>query len=118
MVGIEKRLLRNTVVERVNPPDSLDEYFSAVESFSQSLSRATSLSYTAGMADFDSVNTFAKKESYDTGKEVGTGSGVVVVESNESNSNLEQARKAIVEANESLKKALTFITSIGDDEIM
>jgi hypothetical protein len=55
LVGIEKRLLRNTVVERVNPPDSLDEYFSAVESFSQALSRATSLSYMAGMADFDSV---------------------------------------------------------------
>ena len=44
LVGIEKRLLR-----------TLDEYFSAVESFSQALSRATSLSYMAGMADFDSV---------------------------------------------------------------
>ncbi len=65
-------------MSRVNPSDSLDEYFSAVESFSQTLSRATLLSYTAAMADFDSVNNFAKEESYDTGKEVGTGSGMVV----------------------------------------
>jgi hypothetical protein len=100
LVGIEKRLLRNTVVERVDP-NALDEYFAAVESFSQSLSRATSLSYTAGMADFDSVNNFAKDD--DVG---GGGNGGEYAD----NSNLEQARKAIVEANDSLKKALSLIS--------
>ena len=61
----------------------------AVESFSQALSRATSLSYTAGVSDFDSVNNFAKD---DTNLKDG--------------SNLEQARKAIEEANEALKRAV------------
>lgn len=105
LVGIEKRLLRNTVVDRVD--DSLDEYFSAVESFSQSLSRATSLSYTAGMADFDSVNNFAKDESDIGGGRSGSGE-----------SNLEQARRAIVDANDSLKKALSLISVVVDDEII
>ena len=104
-MGIEKRLLRNTVVDRVE--DSLDEYFSAVESFSQSLSRATSLSYTAGMADFDSVNNFAKDESDIGGGRSGSGE-----------SNLEQARRAIVDANDSLKKALSLISVVVDDEII
>jgi len=91
LVGAEKRLLRKNVVEEVEP-DSLDEYFSAVELFSQSISRATSLSYTAGTADFDSMNNFAK------GEENGDGSD-----------NLEQAREAIQEANISLKKAVSFL---------
>ena len=104
LVGIEKQLLRNTVVERVDP-NALDEYFAAVESFSQSLSRATSLSYTAGMADFDSVNNFAKEEKNDD-----VGGGGSGREDDVDNSNLEQARKAIVEANDSLKQALSFIS--------
>lgn len=90
LVGAEKRLLRKALVGRIDP-DSLDEYFSAVESFSQSISRANSLSYTAGTADFDSMNNFAKGEQ----KEDGT--------------NLEEARQAIEEANVSLKRAVALL---------
>ncbi|KAL3806427.1 hypothetical protein ACHAXA_009625 [Cyclostephanos tholiformis] len=91
LVGAEKRLLRKTVVERVDP-ESLDEYFSAVEIFSQSLSRATTLSYTAGTADFDSMNNFAKGD-----------------ENISNGSNLEQARQAIEEATFALKKAVALL---------
>ena len=93
LVGIEKRLLKKSIVERVDS-DNLDEYFAAAESFSQALSRATSLSYTAGVSDFDSVNNFAKDDSRNLG---------------EDGSNLEQARKAIEEANLVLTKALSLL---------
>ena len=89
LVGADKRLLRKNVMERVDP-ESLDDYFAAVESFSQAISKATSLSYTAGTADFDSVNNFAK------GEEKLSGDG----------SHLTQARTAIEEANAALKNAL------------
>lgn len=114
LVGSEKRLLKKNVVDKIDP-DSLDDYFSgkilsfsapvlgpcshavvnfallpAVESFSQALSRATSLSYTAVVSDFDSVNNFAKDDSTNLND----------------GSNLEQARRAIEEANLSLKRAV------------
>lgn len=63
-----------------------------MEAFSQALSRATSLAYTAGTADFDSMNNFEK------GKEDGAGS------------NLDQAREAIAEANAALKQAVALIS--------
>ena len=63
--------------------------FSEMEAFSTSMSKAASLSYTAGIADFDSVNNFSKEDF--TKKE---------------DSNLEQARRAIVEAKTSLDKML------------
>lgn len=63
--------------------------FSEMEAFSTSMSKAASLSYTAGIADFDSVNNFSKENF--TKKE---------------DSNLEQARRAIVEAKTSLDKML------------
>lgn len=97
LVGIEKRLLKKSVVDKVDP-DNLDEYFAAAESFSQALSRASSLSYTAGVSDFDSVNNFAKDDSRNLG---------------EDGSNLEQARKAIDEANVVLTKAISLL--IADD---
>ena len=81
LVNLEKRLLKKNVVEQVDP-DRLDDYFAAVENFSQEMAKANSLSYTAGMADFDSVNNFAKGEA----------------NIEESNSNLDQARVAILEA--------------------
>ncbi len=65
---------------------------SAVEIFSQSLSRATTLSYTAGTADFDSMNNFAKGD-----------------ENISNGSNLEQARQAIEEATFALKKAVALL---------
>lgn len=57
-----------------------------VENFSQAISRASSLSYTAGMADFDSVNNFEKGKERETGDDT----------------NLEQARRAIGEAKSSI----------------
>lgn len=88
LLGAEKRLLRSNVVDRVDP-DSLDDYFSAVELFTQSISRATSLTYMA-RRDFDSMNNFIEGEEADGG-------------------NLEAARKAIDDANVSLKKAVSLM---------
>lgn len=93
LVNLEKRLLKRSLVEQVDP-DNLDDYFSAVETFSQEMAKANSLSYTAGTADFDSVNNFAKGEA----------------SVNEGDSNLEQARRAIEEANKALKIASSLIT--------
>jgi len=81
MVGIEKRLLKRNLVNEVDP-DNLDKYFEYSEQFSQLLSKASSLSYMAGVADFDSVNTFAKGSDSD----INNGDG---------NSNLDQTKKAI-----------------------
>ena len=67
----------------------------AVEIFSQSISKASTLSYTAGTADFDSMNNFAKGD-----ENIGDGS------------NLEQARQAIEEANFSLKRAVALLDEI------
>jgi len=94
LVGIEKRLLRENVVDLVDP-DRLDEYFLTVESFSQTMSRATSLAFMAGHNDFDAMNNFAE------GKEDSDGS------------NLEQARRAIGEANTYLKRAVTLLTEMA-----
>jgi exonuclease VII small subunit len=57
------------------------------------MAKANSLSYTAGVSDFDSVNNFAKGEA----------------NINESNSNLDQAKNAIEEANKALKIASSLI---------
>lgn len=67
--------------------------FLEAELFSQALARASSLSYTAGMSDFDSINTFEK------GKEV----------SSADDSSLEQARRAISDARTSLDKCLSIL---------
>eukprot|EP00984_Skeletonema_dohrnii_P003431 scaffold1165_cov126-Skeletonema_dohrnii-CCMP3373.AAC.5 len=92
LVNLEKKLLKQSLVQQVDP-DNLDDYFSAVETFSQEMAKANSLSYTAGTADFDSVNNFAKGEA----------------SVNEGDSNLEQARRAIEEANKALKTASSLI---------
>lgn len=91
LVNIEKRLLRSNVVDRIDP-DNLDTYFSSVESFSQLLSRAKTLSYSAGHNDFDSMNNFVE------GEESGGGSKI-----------LDETKVTIDEANQDLKRALSFI---------
>ena len=91
LVNIEKRLLRSNVVDRIDP-DNLDAYFSSVESFSQLLSRAKTLSYSAGHNDFDSMNNFVE------GEESGGGSKI-----------LDETKVTIDEANQDLKRALSFI---------
>jgi hypothetical protein len=64
----------------------------ASEKFTQAISRASSLSYAAGVADLDSVNNFEKDSDY-----------------RNENSNLEQARQAIVEAKQSLDQILALV---------
>ena len=51
LVGIEKSV--RTGLEFLDDPDDVERYFDEIEAFSQALSRATSLSYAAGVADFD-----------------------------------------------------------------
>ena len=94
LVAIEKRLLKKNVVEKVDP-EYLDEYIAAVELFSQALSRAKSLSYTAGVSDFDAVNNFAKDDTKSL---------------NQDGSNLDMARKAVEEASSYLGKAVSLLT--------
>jgi len=66
-----------------------------MESFQQSMAKAASLSYTAGTADFDSVNNFEKERAGDRKED----------------SNLEQARRAIVEAKTSLDRMAGMLES-------
>jgi hypothetical protein len=63
------------------------------EAFSQAISKAKSLSYTAGVADFDSVNNFSKAEADNINK----------------NSNLEQTRSAIGEAKSNLDRIVAML---------
>lgn len=65
-----------------------------LEKFSQSYSKASSLSYAAGVADFDSVNNFSKDEAE---------------EARNSNSNLSQTKEAIQEAMTSLDRLVTLL---------
>eukprot|EP00560_Eucampia_antarctica_P010099 CAMPEP_0197830150 /NCGR_PEP_ID=MMETSP1437-20131217/6756_1 /TAXON_ID=49252 ORGANISM="Eucampia antarctica, Strain CCMP1452" /NCGR_SAMPLE_ID=MMETSP1437 /ASSEMBLY_ACC=CAM_ASM_001096 /LENGTH=201 /DNA_ID=CAMNT_0043432351 /DNA_START=142 /DNA_END=747 /DNA_ORIENTATION=- len=90
LVGAEKRMLKRNVADMI-APKNLDNYYNEVDSFSQALSRASSLSYIAGVADFDSVNNFSEDEA---GQKL------------EGNSNLQQAKAAIMDANTALDKIL------------
>lgn len=103
MVGIEKRLLKRNLVNEVDP-DNLETYFDYSEKFSQALSKASSLSYMAGVADFDSVNNFAKGSESD----VNNGDG---------NSNLDQTKQAIGDIQASLGKILSLVTDVNLKDI-
>ncbi|CAJ1941181.1 unnamed protein product [Cylindrotheca closterium] len=90
LVGIDKKLKRG--LDFVSP-DDVEDYVAALESFSQSLSKASSLSYTAGVADFDAVNNFPKDAVDDTNE----------------NSNLEQAKLAISQAKDNLDLIVKYL---------
>lgn len=79
VVGLEKSLRKALLLDLVHP-DNADVYVQTIEDVQQCLSRAASLSYTAGVADFNSVNNFKEEDI----------SRVL-----SSDSNLEQARVAI-----------------------
>ncbi len=66
-----------------------------MENFSQAYSKAASLSYAAGVADFDSVNNFSKDQADE--------------EARNGNSNLSQAKEAINEAKESLDRLVSIL---------
>ena len=78
-------------LDRVNP-DFLDDYVSEIEAIEQTLAKARSLSYTAGVADFNSVNNFEKDQ-------------VKAVLAD--NSNLEQTRLSIERVVDGLKRIET-----------
>lgn len=94
LVNADKRFLKRAVAGRVDP-DDLDMYYDSVEAFSQAISKASSLSYMAGMSDLDSINTFAKGDEGASGD----------------SASLEQARKAIIEAKDAMDKALNVLTT-------
>lgn len=94
VVGLEKKLRQ--ALEFVKDGEDIDMYVQTTENISQALSRAGSLSYAAGVADFASVNNFDVKET-------------PKVLSNES-SNLEQARRAIRETVDGLDTILPMLS--------
>lgn len=89
LVNIEKKMLRRNVVDTVDP-DDLEDYYTQVENFQQSIARASAASYTAaGVADLDSVNNFEKGSQKNSG-----------------DTNLLQAKRAIKDAKESIDKVV------------
>lgn len=91
VVGLEKQMKR--ALDRVKP-DNLDDFVVEIERIEQLLSKARSLAYTAGVADFNSVNNFEKDQTQ-------------AVLAN--NSNLEQSRQSIQQIVDGLKKIETFL---------
>ncbi|KAL3904626.1 MAG: hypothetical protein SGARI_004842 [Bacillariaceae sp.] len=91
LVQIEKQI--KIGLEYVDP-DDMENYVSELEKFSQAYSKASSLSYTAGMGDLDSVNNFSKDDAQQ--------------ERNE-NSNLAQTKVAISEAKTCLDKLVAML---------
>ena len=82
-------------------PNSINMYTNKeFEEFSQALSKAASLSYTSGVADFDSVNNFPKEEAGD--------------ENRDSNSNLQQAKEAIKEAKGNLDRIIIILSNSNE----
>jgi len=66
-----------------------------LEAFSQAYSKATSLSYTAGIADLDSVNNFSKDDADESKRD--------------DDSNLQQTKKAIREAKSNLDAVILLL---------
>lgn len=94
VVGLEKHLRK--ALDFLTDPDNLDIYVQTVEEIQQSLSKASSLSYTAGVADFSAVNNFDEKMTQTVLKQ---------------NSNLEQSRLAIEAAVQGLNAILALLPS-------
>jgi hypothetical protein len=93
LVNIDKRLLRRSVVDTVDV-DDWEMYYSEVENFQRAISRASTASYAAGVADFDSMNNFQKGSQKDSG-----------------DSNLDQAQSAIKEAKQNIASILSLLDS-------
>ena len=78
-------------------PSISDEYssISEFEEFSRLYSKATFLSYAAGVADLDSVNNFSKDEASEANRDEG--------------SNLQQTKQAIAEAKGNLDRIISLL---------
>lgn len=59
LVGLDKNLRK--AIEVLDDPNRFDEFIQASENLQQALSKADSLSYAAGVADFNAVNNFDKE---------------------------------------------------------
>lgn len=90
LVGIEKTL--KLAMDDVEV-DRLEDYINEMESFQQNMAKASSLSYTAGTADFDAVNNFDKQDA----------------DNLKQDSNLEQSRRAIADAKNSLDRMMGMV---------
>lgn len=95
-VGAEKRMLKRQLIDSRVDPDSLEDYYMAVEQYSQSMSSAISLSYMAGTADFDSVNNFDKTQQDSSTARADT--------------SLDKARISILEAKRSLEVVVKLLS--------
>jgi hypothetical protein len=95
-VGAEKRMLKRQLIDSRVDPDSLEDYYMAVEQYSQSMSSVISLSYMAGTADFDSVNNFDKTQQDSSTARADT--------------SLDKARISILEAKRSLEVVVKLLS--------
>jgi hypothetical protein len=91
LVNVDKRMLKKNVVSYIDP-DDLEEYYNEVENFQGAIARASSSSYTSGVADFDAVNNFEKGD-----------------QNNKDDSNLEQARRSIIDAHVSISRIVSIL---------
>lgn len=92
LVGLDKNVRK--AFELVEDPDRFDEYIQASENLQQALSKADSLSYAAGIADFSAVNNFDQE-------------GIQTVL--ESNNQLAETRRAIADAVKYLDQILSIL---------
>ncbi|GAX14310.1 hypothetical protein FisN_1Hu508 [Fistulifera solaris] len=92
LVGLDKNLRK--AIELLDDPDRLDEFIQASENLQQALSKADSLSYTAGVADFTAVNNFDKDN---------------VNRVLESNNQLAETKRAIADAVKYLDQILSIL---------
>lgn len=88
LVGLDKKLKRG--LDFLNDVDDLENYMNELEAFAQAYSRATSLSYAAGIADVGAVNNFSKEDAENG------------IADEDLSSNLNQAKSAIKDAKKSL----------------
>jgi len=98
LVNIDKLILKRKLIEYYVDIDKLEDYYTEADLFSQAMSKATASSYAAGIADFDSFNNFAKDEALSS-EEL----------DKDGDSNLAQTKRAVIEANSSLKKILAIL---------
>ena len=92
LVGLHKKLRK--AVELLDDPDRFDEFIQASENLQQALSKADSLSYAAGVADFSAVNNFDKES---------------IVTVLESNNQLAETKRAIADAVKYLDQILSIL---------
>mmetsp|Transcript_7622 Transcript_7622/g.20656 ORF Transcript_7622/g.20656 Transcript_7622/m.20656 type:complete len:279 (-) Transcript_7622:688-1524(-) len=90
LVGLEKAMK----LGMRDVDDDIEDYVEQMEDVMQAMARAASLSYAAGVADFDAVNNFSKEDS----------------DREDDDSNLGQTKAAIVQIKAGLDKMISHLT--------